>query len=117
MEGRAATVRTAVDELEDVLIGADPLRVENHWQTLTRGTFYRGGAILASAIAGIDQALWDIAGKTLGVPVHQLLGGAVRERVRVYTWIGGDDPDDVASSRRRWVHGHEAQRRRADARS
>jgi galactonate dehydratase len=100
VEGRAATVRTAVHELEDVIIGADPLRIEDHWQTLTRGTFYRGGAILASAVAGVDQALWDIAGKSLGVPVYQLLGGPVREWVRVYAWIGGDDPDDVAGSAR-----------------
>lgn len=96
VEGRAATVRTAVHELMEGLVGADPLRIEDHWQTLTKGGFYRGGAILASAVAGIDQALWDIHGKVRGAPVHALLGGAVRERARVYTWIGGDDP--VASA-------------------
>jgi galactonate dehydratase len=63
---------------------------------MTRGGFYRGGPILSSAIAGIDQALWDIKGKSLGVPVHDLLGGAVRDRVRVYSWIAGDEPAHVA---------------------
>ncbi|AUG81186.1 galactonate dehydratase [Kitasatospora sp. MMS16-BH015] len=96
VEGRAETVRAAVHELADYLIGQDPLRIEHHWQVLTKGGFYRGGPVLSSAVAGIDQALWDIAGKTYGVPVHQLLGGAVRERVRVYAWIGGDRPTEVA---------------------
>lgn len=97
VEGRAETVRAALHELEDQLIGADPLRIEDHWQTLTKGGFYRGGPILSSAVAGIDQALWDIAGKVRGAPVHELLGGPVRERVRVYGWIGGDDPGEAAA--------------------
>jgi len=96
VEGRAETVRAAVGELGETLIGADPLRIEDHWQTLAKGGFYRGGPILSSALAGIDQALWDIAGKARGVPVHDLLGGPVRERVRVYAWIGGDDPRAAA---------------------
>lgn len=98
VEGRAATVAAAVEELSDYLIGADPFRIEDHWQTLTKGGFYRGGPILSSAVAGIDQALWDIKGKSLGVPVHELLGGAVRERMRTYAWIGGDDPAGVAEA-------------------
>ncbi|WP_413103916.1 galactonate dehydratase [Streptomyces sp. Inha503] len=96
VEGRAETVRAAVHELADYLIGQDPLRIEDHWQVLTKGGFYRGGPILSSAVAGIDQALWDIAGKAYGVPVHRLLGGPVRDRVRMYAWIGGDRPSDVA---------------------
>jgi galactonate dehydratase len=92
LEGRAHTVATAVDELADYLVGQDPLRIEDHWQVLTKGGFYRDGPVLSSAIAGIDQALWDIKGKVHGVPVHDLLGGPVRERVRMYAWIGGDDP-------------------------
>ncbi len=96
VEGRAETVQAAVGELEDYLLGEDPLRIEDHWQVLTKGGFYRGGPVLSSAIAGIDQALWDIAGKTYNVPVHALLGGPVRDRVRVYAWIGGDSPDHVA---------------------
>jgi galactonate dehydratase len=96
VEGRAETVRTAVSELSDLLIGEDPLRIEDHWQVLSKGGFYRGGPVLCSAVAGIDQALWDIAGKTYGAPVHQLLGGPVRDRVRMYAWIGGDEPHEVA---------------------
>src|SRR5918997_2806502 len=96
VEGRAHTVAAAVDEMADYLAGQDPLRIEEHWQVLTKGNFYRGGPVLSSAVAGIDQALWDIAGKAYGVPVHALLGGAVRDRVRMYAWIGGDRPADVA---------------------
>lgn len=96
VEGRAETVRAAVHELADYLLGEDPLRIEQHWQVLTKGGFYRGGPVLSSAVAGIDQALWDIAGKAYGVPVHQLLGGPVRDRARVYSWIGGDEPGEVA---------------------
>ncbi|GGY78417.1 galactonate dehydratase [Streptomyces omiyaensis] len=95
VEGRAHTVAAAVDELSDYLIGQDPMRIEDHWQVLTKGGFYRGGPVLSSAVAGIDQALWDIKGKALGVPVWDLLGGPVRDRVRVYSWIGGDRPEDV----------------------
>ncbi|GHA77463.1 galactonate dehydratase [Streptomyces termitum] len=95
VEGRAHTVAAAVDELSDHLTGQDPMRTEDHWQVLTKGGFYRGGPVLSSAVAGIDQALWDIKGKALGVPVWQLLGGNVRDRVRVYSWIGGDRPEDV----------------------
>ncbi|HEX6971908.1 MAG TPA: galactonate dehydratase [Limnochordia bacterium] len=98
LEGRAATVRAAVEELSDYLIGQDPLRIEDHWQVLYRGGFYRGGPVLMSAISGIEQALWDIKGKYHGVPVYELLGGPVREKIRVYSWIGGDRPQDVASA-------------------
>lgn len=100
IEGRAETVRAAVGELSDYLIGEDPLRIEHHWQVLTRGGFYRGGPILSAAVAGIDQALWDIAGQARGAPVHELLGGPVRDQARVYAWIGGDDPRDVADAAR-----------------
>jgi galactonate dehydratase len=97
VEGRAKTVRTAVEELfETYLLGEDPSRIEDHWQRMYRGGFYRGGPVLMSAIAGVDQALWDIRGKQLGVPVYDLLGGPVRDRVRVYQWVGGDRPADVA---------------------
>ncbi|MDA8439231.1 MAG: galactonate dehydratase [Propionibacterium sp.] len=96
VEGRAATVAAAVDELSDYLVGRDPRRIEDIWQTLYRGGFYRGGPVLMSAIAGIDQALWDITGKAIGLPVHALLGGRVRDTIRVYSWIGGDRPADTA---------------------
>ncbi|GAA5158039.1 galactonate dehydratase [Pseudonocardia eucalypti] len=98
VEGRADTVRAAVDELSDLLLGRDPRRIEDLWQTMTKAAFYRGGPVLSSAVAGLDQALWDILGRSLGVPVYQLLGGAVRDRVRVYGWIGGDEPSAVAEA-------------------
>ncbi|MGN9842226.1 galactonate dehydratase [Nonomuraea sp. H19] len=98
VEGKAHTTATAVEEMFDYLIGQDPARIEEHWQVLAKGGFYRGGPVLSSALAGIDQALWDIAGKTHGVPVHQLLGGHVRDRVRIYGWIGGDTPEELAES-------------------
>ncbi|MFI7428052.1 galactonate dehydratase [Micromonospora sp. NPDC049836] len=94
-EGRSETVRTAVEQLSELLIGRDALRIEDHWQVMTKASFYRGGPILASAVAGLDQALWDIAGKHFGAPVHQLLGGPVRDRIRVYGWVGGDEPAEV----------------------
>ncbi len=95
VEGKAHTVETAVEEMMDSLVGKNPLNIEDHWQVMYRGGFYRGGPILMSAIAGIDQALWDIKGKYHQAPVHQLLGGACRESMRVYSWIGGDRPVDV----------------------
>jgi len=99
VEGRAKTVRAAVGELLDTyLLGKDPNRIEDHWQTMYRGGFYRGGPILMSAIAGIDQALWDIKGKRFDVPVYELLGGKARERIRVYQWVGGDRPENVADA-------------------
>ena len=93
VEGRAETVAACVAELADYLIGKDPSAIEDHWTLLYRGGFYRGGAIHMSALAGIDQALWDIKGKALNQPVHALLGGPVRQKIQVYSWIGGDRPD------------------------
>jgi galactonate dehydratase len=98
VEGRAETVRTAVGEMSDYLVGRDPFRIEDHFQVLYRGGFYRGGPVLTSALSGIEQALWDIKGKALDVPVYELLGGAAREKVRVYGWIGGDRPTDVSEA-------------------
>lgn len=98
LEGRAATVAAAVDELSDYLIGQDPRNIEDLWTVMYRGGFYRGGGIMMSALAGIDQALWDIKGKALGVPAYELLGGKVRDKIRVYSWIGGDRPSDTAAA-------------------
>ncbi|MBZ9716431.1 galactonate dehydratase [Mesorhizobium sp. AD1-1] len=103
VEGRALTVEAAVKELGDYLIGKDPRLIEDHWTVMHRGGFYRGGPILMSAIAGIDQALWDIKGKALGVPVHELLGGKLRDSIKVYSWIGGDRPAEVAAGAREMV--------------
>jgi galactonate dehydratase len=85
-----------VEEMSGYLIGRDPFRIEDHFQVLYRGGFYRGGPILTSAISGIEQALWDIKGRALGVPVYELLGGAARDGIKVYSWIGGDRPAEVA---------------------
>ena len=95
IEGKARTVEAAVHELSTYVVGQDPARINDLWQVMYRAGFYRGGAILMSAIAGIDQALWDIKGKVLGVPVHELLGGLVRDKMKVYSWVGGDRPADV----------------------
>jgi galactonate dehydratase len=103
VEGKAAPVAAAIEELSGFLIGTDPGPIEDHWQTLTKGGFYRGGPVLSSAVAGIDQALWDIKGKALGVPIHELLGGPVRQRQRIYGWIGGDEPAALADSARQRV--------------
>lgn len=88
VEGRARTVAEAVAELAPYLVGKDPRPVAHHWQAMYRHAFYRGGPVLTSAISGIDQALWDIKGKALGVPVYELLGGPTRNRVRVYAHAG-----------------------------
>ncbi|MGF0117868.1 galactonate dehydratase [Promicromonospora sp. Marseille-Q5078] len=98
LEGRAASVAAAVEELSDYLVGQDPRRIEDHWTVLYRSGFYRGGGIHMSALAGIDQALWDIKGKALGAPVHELLGGRLRDRIKVYSWIGGDRPAETAAA-------------------
>ncbi|MCE9683340.1 galactonate dehydratase [Halomonas alkalisoli] len=103
VEGRAATVEAAVHEFADMLVGEDPHRIEHLWNRMYRGGFYRGGPILMSAIAGIDQALWDLKGRDLGVPVHQLLGGACRDRMRMYAWTGGDRPSEVGKGARELV--------------
>ena len=106
IEGKADTVKAAVEEMAGQVIGKDPRQIEDIWQTLYRGGFYRGGPILMSAISGIDQALWDIRGKVLGVPVYDLLGGAVRNKMKMYGWIGGDKPDQaVAHARNRMKEG------------
>jgi galactonate dehydratase len=73
------------------LIGQDPRQIEKHWQALYRGAFYRGGSIICSALSGIEQAMWDIKGKALGVPAYELLGGAVRDKIRIYCGAGGAD--------------------------
>ena len=96
VEGRARTVRACIHEMEDYLIGEDANNIEDIWQKLYRSGFYRGGPVLMSAISGIDQALWDIKGKALGVPIYELFGGQVRHKVRLYSWIAGDKPSNAA---------------------
>lgn len=95
LEGHAETLAAKIAELADMVIGRDPRHVEDIWQMLYRNGCYRGGPVLMSAISGLDTALWDIKGRDLGVPVHALLGGPVRQSVRSYCWIGGDRPADL----------------------
>lgn len=84
LEGRALTIQAAIKEIEPYLIGKDPRHVVHHWQAIYRHAFYKGGPILTSALSGIDQALWDIKGKLLNLPVYELFGGPTRDRVRIY---------------------------------
>lgn len=98
VEGRSRTVEMAIKELEPVLIGQDPRRIEHLWQSMYRGGFYRGGPVLTSAISGLEQAMWDILGKSLGTPVYQLLGGAVRDRIRMYCHVGGGTPEEARAN-------------------
>jgi galactonate dehydratase len=100
VEGRAHTVQEAIRELEDYLIGKDPRRIEHHWQAIYRHAFYRGGPVLTSALSGLEQAMWDILGKSLNTPVYQLLGGACRDRIRLYAHCGGATPEEAAQSAR-----------------
>lgn len=98
IEGKASTVKACVEEMAEYLTGQDPRRIEDIWTLLYRAAFYRGGPILMSAISGIDQALWDIKGKYFNAPVYELLGGACHDKMKVYSWIGGDRPSDVAAA-------------------
>ena len=104
LEGHAEAVEGAFESLRDRFLGADAGQIEDIWQLAYRLGFYRGGPVLMSALSGLDQALWDIKGKSLGVPVWQLLGGRVRNKVQAYAWIGGDSPSEVVE---------QAQQRRA----
>ena len=98
LEGHCDAVLACVQEMKSYLIGNNPLRIEDIWNTLYRAGFYRGGGVLMSAISGIDQCLWDIKGKYFNVPAYELMGGACRDNIRVYSWIGGDRPSDVGAA-------------------
>ena len=103
LEGKPKSTWAAVEELAEYFVGKDPLRIEHHWQHVYRSAFFRGGNVLMSALSGIDQALWDIAGKYYNVPAYMLLGGAVRDRIRVYAHWGvhGQTDEALASARAR----------------
>jgi galactonate dehydratase len=101
LEGKPQSTSAAVTEMADYLIGRDPLLIERHWQYLYRTAFFRGGSVVMSALSGLDQALWDIAGKFYGVPVYQLLGGPVRDRLRVYAHWGIDGLDAASLEKAR----------------
>src|SRR5579875_1728213 len=101
LEHYETTVQACVEKVAQGLIGQDPLAVERHWQTLYRHRFWRGGVVLNSALAALDQALWDIRGKAWGVPVYRLLGGPTRDRIRLYTHVGIYDPAAMEVDARR----------------
>ncbi|MFC6823691.1 galactonate dehydratase [Halopelagius fulvigenes] len=99
VQGRLETVRTAVSELvEEHLLTSDPLRTEYHWRKLYQSAYFRGGPVLMSALAGIDHALWDIKGRHYDAPIHQLLGGHVRDRMLVHEWLGGNSAEELADA-------------------
>jgi galactonate dehydratase len=100
LEGHAEAVDGAFAALRDRFVGHDPFRIEDIWQIAYRGGFYRGGAVLMSALSGLDQALWDLKGHALGLPAWQMMGGKVRDRIRAYAWIGGDRPHEIADAAR-----------------
>ena len=84
LKDKSKTCAAGAHQVESYLIGKDPRQVVQHWQAIYRHAFYRGGAVLTAVVSGIDQALWDIKGKALGVPVYELLGGPTRDKIRVY---------------------------------
>ncbi|AHJ34056.1 MULTISPECIES: galactonate dehydratase [Lactobacillaceae] len=92
---KTETVVAGANEMGKKLIGRNPFEIERLWQEMHR-SFFRGGPINGTIISGLEMALWDIKGKALNLPVYELLGGAARDRIRVYSWIGGDRPSDVA---------------------
>jgi galactonate dehydratase len=98
LEGWAEAVDGVFEALKDRFVGHDPFRIEDIWQIGYRGGFYRGGPVLMSALSGLDQALWDLKGKALGLPAWQMMGGRVRDRIRAYAWIGGDRPDHITEA-------------------
>ena len=98
LEGHAEAVDGAMESLRDRFLGHDPFAIEDIWQIAYRGGFYRGGPVLMSALSGLDQALWDLKGKALGLAAWEMLGGKLRDRVRAYARIGGDRPDDIAEA-------------------
>lgn len=95
LEMKTRGVVGAIGDLTPLLMGEDPTRIEHLYQKMYRGAFFREGVVGMSAISGLEQALWDIFGKLLSVPVYKLLGGAVRERVRMYTHLGGGEWSSV----------------------
>jgi len=98
LEGHAEAVDGVFEVLRDRFLGHDEDAIEDIWQIAYRGGFYRGGPVLMSALSGLDQALWDLKGQAHDMPVWQMMGGRVREKVQAYTWIGGDRPDDIAEA-------------------
>ena len=100
---KAFMVAEGVRSCEHALIGEDPRRIMHHWQSLYRGAFWRDSLHLCAAISGLEMAMWDILGKSLNTPVWQLLGGNVRDRIRMYTRAHGSTPEALAESAKQAV--------------
>ncbi len=106
VEGKERTVAQAIGDLADYLVGKDPFRIEEHWYAMYRNAFWVGGPILNSAISGVEQAMWDIKGKALEVPVYELIGGKIRDRIRMYAngWFRGcQTPKEFAKAAEKTV--------------
>ncbi|MFN8511120.1 MAG: mandelate racemase/muconate lactonizing enzyme family protein [Chloroflexia bacterium] len=103
LAGKGRGVFGTIDHFRELLVGKDPARIEHLWSEMVRGTFWSTGQVVMSAVAGIDQALWDLKGKRLGVPVYDLLGGATREKVRVYRHLAGDTAEELIEDAHRWI--------------
>ena len=99
IRGRAATMIAAIQEHERYIVGKNPMQIEKHWQAMYRWPRWRGGPILNSAVSAVDIALWDIAGKILDAPIYQLLGGAAKDRIRLYTYAGSAEGIHAAKQR------------------
>ena len=94
---KTETVVAGAKEMGRYIIGRDPFEIERLWQELYK-SFFRGGPINSTIVSGIETALWDIKGKYFNVPIYELLGGKARDRIKIYSWIGGDRPADVANA-------------------
>ncbi len=98
IRGKGGTMIAAIEEHKRYLVGMNPLDIEKHWQAMYRWPRWRGGPVLNSAISAVEIALWDIAGKAMGVPIYQLLGGAAREKIRLYVHAGGASTAEAADA-------------------
>ncbi|KAI4125042.1 MAG: hypothetical protein LQ347_005506 [Umbilicaria vellea] len=109
LEGHSLAVEGCLDTMIARFVGYEADDIEHLWQSVYRLSFYRGGPVIQSALSGIDIALWDLKARRLNVPLYQLLGGRVRNKVRVYAWIGGDRPRDVeVAAKERLAQGFKA---------
>ena len=109
LEYKENTVVAAIHDLENYLVGKDPFNIAAFFHDCYRDAYWRGGPVLMSALSGVEMALWDIKGKALNVPVYELLGGSVRDKIQVYCWIGGDRPDDTArAAKEKFEQGYKA---------
>ena len=106
LEYKEKALTGAIEHVKEALVGKDPRDIEKHWHDIYRDAYWRGGPVLMSALSAVDMALWDILGKSLGVPVYQLLGGKVHDKVKIYVngWFAGaKEPEEFAQKARETV--------------